>query len=164
MKFVFIPQSLRMRPERLTQSRSAEESTDNGVASPQLQTSRQTRLLFTLLGLKTSQQNQVIEILNSFTKNGVPQPRTVHKFESADLSKALDYLDNMHSTWMEFIQCKHMTETEIQIQSAIWELVTNEADYIHELKTITDVSACLCCGLVRNSFRFSSVSFCGSST
>lgn len=33
-----------------------------------------------------------------------------------------------------------MTETETKIQSAIWELVTTEIDYIHALKTVTDVS------------------------
>lgn len=33
-----------------------------------------------------------------------------------------------------------MTDGEIKIQSAIWELVTTEVDYIHALQTVTDVS------------------------
>lgn len=37
-----------------------------------------------------------------------------------------------------------MTETETKIQSAIWELVTTEIDYIHALKTVTDVSMQTC--------------------
>jgi len=32
-----------------------------------------------------------------------------------------------------------MTDTETKIQSAIWELVTTEVDYIHALQTVTDV-------------------------
>lgn len=34
-----------------------------------------------------------------------------------------------------------MTEIDTTIQSAIWELVTTEVDYIHALQTVTDVSA-----------------------
>lgn len=37
-----------------------------------------------------------------------------------------------------------MNETETKIQSAIWELVTTEIDYIHALKTVTDVSMQIC--------------------
>lgn len=33
-----------------------------------------------------------------------------------------------------------MTETDTKIQSAIWELVTTEVDYIHAIQTVTDVS------------------------
>jgi hypothetical protein len=33
-----------------------------------------------------------------------------------------------------------MIETETKIQSAIWELVTTEVDYIHALQTVRDVS------------------------
>ncbi len=33
-----------------------------------------------------------------------------------------------------------MSDNEIKIQSAIWELVTTEVDYIHALQTVTDVS------------------------
>lgn len=38
-----------------------------------------------------------------------------------------------------------VTETETKIQSAIWELVTTEIDYIHALKTVTDVSMQIFC-------------------
>lgn len=33
-----------------------------------------------------------------------------------------------------------MKEHEIKIQSAIWELVTTEVDYIHALQTVTEVN------------------------
>lgn len=41
---------------------------------------------------------------------------------------------------MEFVCHPDMTDNEIKIQTAIWELVTTEVDYIHALKTVTDVS------------------------
>jgi hypothetical protein len=37
-----------------------------------------------------------------------------------------------------------MIETETKIQSAIWELVTTEVDYIHALQTVRDVSIYIC--------------------
>lgn len=134
------PQASNARPEKLIQSKSAEESFEIGGTSPLLQSGKQTRPRWsTLLGLKTPQQNQVCEILNLYTKNGVPQPKTVHKFESANLANALRYIDNMHTSWKEFIRFEHMSEREIKIQSAIWELVSTEVDYIHVLQTVTDV-------------------------
>lgn len=33
-----------------------------------------------------------------------------------------------------------MSVNEVKIQTAIWELVTTEVDYIHALQTVTDVS------------------------
>jgi hypothetical protein len=33
-----------------------------------------------------------------------------------------------------------ISETDTKIQSAIWELVTTEVDYIHAIQTVTDVS------------------------
>lgn len=41
---------------------------------------------------------------------------------------------------MEFVCFPNMSDNEIKIQSAIWELVTTEVDYIHALQTVTDVS------------------------
>lgn len=33
-----------------------------------------------------------------------------------------------------------ISESDMKIQSAIWELVTTEVDYIHAIQTVTDVS------------------------
>lgn len=33
-----------------------------------------------------------------------------------------------------------ISEIDTKIQSAIWELVTTEVDYIHAIQTVTDVS------------------------
>lgn len=45
---------------------------------------------------------------------------------------------------MEFVSHPNMSDNEIKIQSAIWELVTTEVDYIHALQTVTDVSVKKC--------------------
>jgi len=42
--------------------------------------------------------------------------------------------------WRDFVNPCDISETETKIQSAIWELVTTEVDYIHAIQTVTDVS------------------------
>lgn len=95
----------------------------------------------TLFGPKSPQhQNQLCEILNSYSKNGVPLSKSSCSLESMDYSSSLHYLNNMHGSWREFVNVTNMTEQEIQIQSAIWELVTTEVDYIHALQTVNEVN------------------------
>lgn len=109
-----------------------------------------------LFGLKNPHQNQLCEILNGYARNGVPQARRSYEFEfySADMvAAAVDYLEHIHGSWKEFISVDAMPDNEIKIQSAIWELVTTEIDYIHALQTVTDVS------LARPVFRFRIVYF-----
>lgn len=79
-------------------------------------------------------------MLNSYAKLGVPRLQQTYSFDHIDLMPALDYLETIHSSWMEFVCYPDMTDGEIKIQSAIWELVTTEVDYIHALQTVTDVS------------------------
>lgn len=43
-------------------------------------------------------------------------------------------------SWRDFVNPCDISETETKIQSAIWELVTTEVDYIHAIQTVTDVS------------------------
>lgn len=152
-------QSTRGRPVKLFQSASTEESVDNSAydnlrssaASAAAQqhgpagsgAAKQPKQRWTMLfGQKNPQQNQLCEILNGYAKNGVPQTRSsyVHDFDNADLQSALEYLENMPGTWKEFVPTNGMPDNEIKIQSAIWELVTTEVDYIHALQTVTDVS------------------------
>lgn len=47
----------------------------------------------------------------------------------------------MDKTWRDFVESKAMSDNEVKIQTAIWELVTTEVDYIHALQTVTDVSS-----------------------
>jgi len=63
-------------------------------------------------------------------------------FDHPDLVNSLAYLQDMHKSWRDFVASESMSETEIKIQTAIWELVTTEVYYIHALQTVTDVSAC----------------------
>lgn len=93
----------------------------------------------TLFGQKNPQQSQLCEILNSYAKNGVPQLNTYYSFEHFDLPSSLHYLNNIHGSWKEFVNVANMKDHEIKIQSAIWELVTTEVDYIHALQTVTEV-------------------------
>lgn len=95
-----------------------------------------------LFGLKNPHQNQLCEILNGYARNGVPQARRSYEFEfdNVDVTAAFEYLENIHGSWKEFINVDAMPENGVKIQSAIWELVTTEIDYIHALQTVTDVS------------------------
>lgn len=61
-------------------------------------------------------------------------------FDLRDLDNAIEYLDNMHKSWMDIVESAGMNDSEMRIQTAIWELVTTEVDYIHCLQTVTDVS------------------------
>lgn len=51
----------------------------------------------------------------------------------------------MPSSWKDFIACEDMTNNDIKVQSAIWELVTTEADYILVLQAIVEVSYIYTC-------------------
>lgn len=140
-----------MRQEKLIQSTSTEESIEITSDTPQIQSTttkqtRQTRLATILgLGLKTSQQNQLCDILNYYLKNGVPQSRSNILYEcTSDTIQALAYMENIHSSWQDFIVYENLTSNDIKMQSVIWELVTTEADYIHTLQTIIDVSRYFC--------------------
>lgn len=141
-------QSTRSRPVKLFQSASTEESVEATTSDTRTvpTTSKQPKQRWSVLfGLKNPQQNQLCEILNNYTKNGVPQLKSSSfSFDHADLPSALDYLENIHSTWKDFVCYSNMTDNEIKIQSAIWELVTTEVDYIHALQTVTDVSIIHC--------------------
>lgn len=93
-----------------------------------------------LFGLRNPQQNQLCDLLNVYAKAGVPSISSRYTFDHIDLTAALNYLENIHPSWVEFVCHPYMTDSEIKIQSAIWELVTTEVDYIHALQTVTDVS------------------------
>lgn len=94
----------------------------------------------TFFGQKNPQQGQLCELLNSYAKNGVPQSKAFSSFDHADFSSSLRYLNKIHTSWKEFVNVSNMKEHEIKIQSAIWELVTTEVDYIHALQTVTEVN------------------------
>lgn len=74
-------------------------------------------------------------------KNGVPKSKSSHI--NPDYIEALEGLENLSSSWNEFINAENMSENEMKIQSAIWELVTTEVDYIFAIQTVTDVSGLL---------------------
>lgn len=85
------------------------------------------------------QQNQLCELLNSYTKHGVP--KTKSSFYHTEYSdEAMNALNEMPSSWRDFVKVTDILEIDTKIQSAIWELVTTEVDYIHAIQTVTDVS------------------------
>lgn len=95
-----------------------------------------------LFGPKNPHQNQLCEILNGYARNGVPQARRPCELEydNDNTVSAIEYLENAHGSWREFVSTEAMLDNDIKIQSAVWELVTTEIDYIHALQTVTDVS------------------------
>ncbi|XP_073842649.1 uncharacterized protein isoform X5 [Musca autumnalis] len=130
----------RARPPRLLSSASTDESSEINI------TGKQPKQRWSgLFGVKNPQQSQLCELLNSYSKNGVPQktPATLN-FDHPDLDNAIEYLDKMHKSWTDIVECGGMNDAEMRIQTAIWELVTTEVDYIHCLQTVTDLFlACL---------------------
>ncbi|KAI8036696.1 hypothetical protein M5D96_010497 [Drosophila gunungcola] len=130
----------RQPPPRLLPSVSTEETSESGVA-----TGKQIKQRWSsIFGIKNPQQSQLCELLNSYAKNGVPQRADSMNFDHPDLVNSLAYLQDMHKSWRDFVESDSMSETEIKIQTAIWELVTTEVYYIHALQTVTDLFlACL---------------------
>ncbi|XP_036672371.3 uncharacterized protein [Drosophila suzukii] len=130
----------RQPPPRLLPSVSTEETSESGVAAGKQIKQRWS----SIFGIKNPQQSQLCELLNSYAKNGVPQRPDSMNFDHPDLVNSLAYLHDMHKSWRDFVASDSMSETEIKIQTAIWELVTTEVYYIHALQTVTDLFlACL---------------------
>ncbi|XP_043861859.1 uncharacterized protein LOC120447485 isoform X6 [Drosophila santomea] len=130
----------RQPPPRLLPSVSTEETSESGVA-PGKQIKQRWSSIF---GIKNPQQSQLCELLNSYAKNGVPQRADSMNFDHPDLGNSLAYLQDMHKSWRDFVHSDAMSESEVKIQTAIWELVTTEVYYIHALQTVTDLFlACL---------------------
>ncbi|KAH8270040.1 hypothetical protein KR018_003063 [Drosophila ironensis] len=130
----------RQPPPRLLPSVSTEETSESGGA-----TGKQIKQRWSsIFGIKNPQQSQLCELLNSYAKNGVPQRQEGLSFDHPDLVNSLAYLQDMHKTWRDFVESDGMSESEVKIQTAIWELVTTEVYYIHALQTVTDLFlACL---------------------
>ncbi|XP_020716607.1 uncharacterized protein LOC101462259 [Ceratitis capitata] len=129
----------RTRPPRLLSSASTEETSEAAVPGKQLK-----QRWSGLFGIKNPQQSQLCELLNSYAKSGVPQKSASLNFDHPNFDAALDYLDNMHLSWKDFVDSTAMNDNETRIQTAIWELVTTEVYYIHALQTVTDLFlACL---------------------
>lgn len=133
------------RPIRLYSSASAEEPTESShifdsTKSTLTAVKPSKPRWSTLFGQKNPHQGQLCEILNQYAKNGVPQSKAFSSFEHSDFVSSLHYLNSIHGSWKEFVNVSNMKEHEIKIQSAIWELVTTEVDYIHALQTVTEVN------------------------
>lgn len=141
---LLLHQGARQRPAKLFQSASTEETSEptdsSKYTASQLFPKHSKQRWSGLFGLRNPQQNQLYELLNNYAKFGVPQPRVPYTFDHPDLMVALDYLENIPLSWTEFVCFPEMTDNQIQMQSAIWELVTTEVAYIHALQTVTDVS------------------------
>lgn len=56
------------------------------------------------------------------------------------MDEALLALHEFPASWRDFVNACDISESDTKIQSAIWELVTTEVDYIHAIQTVTDVS------------------------
>lgn len=72
-------------------------------------------------------------------RNGVPKSKSSY-INSEYSEEALDALYVLPQSWRDFVNACDISETDTKIQSAIWELVTTEVDYIHAIQTVTDVS------------------------
>lgn len=70
---------------------------------------------------------------------GVPKSKSSY-INSEYSDEALDALYNLPQSWQDFVNACDISEIDTKIQSAIWELVTTEVDYIHAIQTVTDVS------------------------
>ncbi|EDW19423.2 LOW QUALITY PROTEIN: uncharacterized protein Dmoj_GI11526 [Drosophila mojavensis] len=130
----------RQRPPRLLSSASTEETSESGNAHGKQILGRWS----SIFGIKNPQQSQLYDLLNNYAKNGVPQRPDAFNSENPAISEALNYLQNMDKSWRDFVDSNAMSDSEIRIQTAIWELVTTEVYYIHALQTVTHLFlACL---------------------
>ncbi|KAL5290937.1 PLEKHG5 family protein [Megaselia abdita] len=132
----------RTRPPVLSSSASTEETTD---VEPHKLTSKQKQRFSNFFGAKNSQQvEQVCALLNEYTRVGIPEKSSRDYFNNPEYKEAMQYLDSLEGSWKDFVNYEGMSNNEIKIQTAIWELVTTECDYIHILLTLTDLFlACL---------------------
>lgn len=73
-------------------------------------------------------------------KNGVPKSKSSY-INSEYSDEALDALYGLPQSWRDFVNACDITDSDNRLQSAIWELVSTEAKYIHAIQTVTDVSA-----------------------
>ncbi|XP_030080989.1 uncharacterized protein LOC111601002 isoform X5 [Drosophila hydei] len=130
----------RQRPPRLLSSASTEETSESGNATGKQILGRWS----SIFGIKNPQQSQLYDLLNNYAKNGVPQRPDAFSSDNPALADALNYLQNMDKSWRDFVDSNAMSDSEIKIQTAIWELVTTEVYYIHALQTVTHLFlACL---------------------
>ena len=67
-------------------------------------------------------------------------PKSKSSFINLEYLEAMEGLETLPQSWNDFVDPTHMSDTETKIQSAIWELVTTEVDYIYAIQTVTDVS------------------------
>jgi hypothetical protein len=89
--------------------------------------------------VQNPQQNQLCELLNMYMKSGVPKSKSSYiNTEYSD--EALNALYGLPQSWRDFVNACDITEIDTKIQSAIWELVSTEVDYIYAIQTVTDVS------------------------
>ncbi|XP_037909079.1 pleckstrin homology domain-containing family G member 5 isoform X2 [Hermetia illucens] len=136
----------RTRPPRLLSSASTEETTES---EQKIVPGKQLKQRWSgLFGMKNNQQqNQLCQLLDDYDRRGVPQKIHSMSFQQPEFQNALNFLDKyqtMSKSWRDFVHCDDMSDSDVKIQSAIWELVTTEIDYINVLKTVTDLFlACL---------------------
>ena len=90
--------------------------------------------------MQNPNQNQLCELLNTYMRNGVPKSKSSYIISELHSEEALDALYDLPQSWRDFVNACDISETDMKIQSAIWELVTTEVDYIHAIQTVTDVS------------------------
>lgn len=138
---IFYFKGSRTRPPKLFQSASTEENSIDPQSDQQRQINKNPKQrLSGLFGLKNPQKNQLCDILNHYAKNGVPQTATATQLQP-EYNDTFEFLESMKfNSWTEFVDCTTMSDIEVKIQSAVWELVTTEIDYIHTLQTVTEVS------------------------
>uniref|UniRef100_T1H4V0 Uncharacterized protein n=1 Tax=Megaselia scalaris TaxID=36166 RepID=T1H4V0_MEGSC len=111
----------RSRPPVLSSSASTEETTE--IEQHKL-TSKQKQRFSSFFGAKSSQQEQVCAQLNEYSRTGIPEKSSRDFFNNPDHKEAMAYLDTIEGSWKDFVNCEGMSNNEIKIQTAIWELVT----------------------------------------
>ncbi|XP_070495014.1 uncharacterized protein [Chironomus tepperi] len=128
----------RTTTSRLFSSVSTEECLETNDTTKVTKQTKQRLWSLQLFGVKNPQQNQLCELLNTYTKNGVPKSKSSY-INSEYSDEALEALYGLPQSWRDFVNPCDISEIETKIQSAIWELVATEVDYIHAIQTVTDL-------------------------
>lgn len=87
----------------------------------------------------SSQQHQLLALLNQYKENGVPQVESAI-VDRQNLPPSLRYLFHHHTHFRDVTNQQQPNKHEDELQEAIWELVTSEIEYIQSLRTINYVS------------------------
>ncbi|XP_060561029.1 pleckstrin homology domain-containing family G member 5-like [Ruditapes philippinarum] len=102
-------------------------------------------------------QDQLNELLNNYSSNGLPPFPSLVQFEHSQFDDSVFSID---ADWRSIVDnSQHLTKRQQDQQEAIWELLHTEIQYIRSIRVISDLFLCVLLNL-QNELLLNEVSFC----